>query len=163
MLYDAGRAAFEANGKLLGYFLPNGKRHGRGPGARKIVANRQRWASEEPVQSARFFVGFNVGDEPRWTMNDLVRLSAKFLERHTGSPSSSYIYQKGIYQHEEGPIVEEDGAQVIVLNLDETPPRTFEEQMLRVGEDLAESMRQEEVIVQFQRGGLPTRTVGVGA
>jgi hypothetical protein len=153
---DTARAEFYSrNGKLLGWFRPTGA----------LRPNRTRWVTTEPMQAARIFVGFSVGEEPTWSMRDVMDLVREIRQEQGESPAASFVFQKGIYAHEdrEGMVVEEDGAQVIVLNLTGDPERGFERQMETLATKLATGLRQEEVIVDFQRGGLSYKTMGVAA
>lgn len=82
-----------------------------------------------------------------------------------GNPGSTFLLQKGIYAHAAGgPVIEEDGAQVIILNLPDygTEPPAFRKQIVKLAEDMARQLQQEEVIVEFQKGGVTERTMGVG-
>jgi hypothetical protein len=145
-------AWFKRNGSTSGWFRPTGA----------LRPNRVRW-SGEPAQAARVIVGFNVGEDPRWTMGDLMALVREIRQEQGAAPAASFLFQRGIYAHEAGgPIVEEDGAQVIILNLTEQPPGEFERDVRRLAEKLATDMEQEEVIVEMQLGGIPVRVYGIG-
>ena len=144
---------YRRNGKLpSGWFRPTGA----------LRPNRVRWSSE-PAQAARIIVGFNVGAEPHWSMNDLIGMVREIREEQGAEPAASFLFQRGIYAHEGGgPVVEEDGAQVIVLNLSGQHPDDFKKDIERMAEKLAREMQQEEVIVEFQKAGIPTETLGIG-
>lgn len=120
-------------------------------------------ASENPAKlqpkralwSARLFVGFNVGGQPRWDIDDLARVVFAERKRQGKSPDASLLMQKGIYQSiVTGRPETEDGAQVIVLNLDGTPVAQFRRDMLRLAEVIAKKMKQELVIVEVQKDGV---------
>lgn len=142
-------------------FAPNGKLVHRGRGGSRMLSNPERWSSTDPVEAARIFVGFNVGEEPVWTMSDLIRIVREVRELQTGDPSSTFVAQRGIYTHSNGPVVEENGAQVIILNLEGDPK--FEGQMTDLAEQIAGDFDQEEVIVEMTRGNVAKKTIGVGA
>jgi len=151
---DLARANFYSrNGKLVGWFRPTGA----------LRPNRAAWTSEEPVQVARIFVGFNVGDEPRWTMQELVGMVREIRHEQHRDPGASFVAQKGLYAHkgDDGMIVQEDGAQILVMNLAGVPERAFERDIEQLASKLALEMRQEEVIVDFQKADVSYKTMGV--
>jgi len=123
--------------------------------------NKTTWESAE-TYSARLFVGFNVGQKTVYEMQDLVRLVRQVREEQVGDPSSSFVYQHGIYKHHSGDIVEEPGAQVIIINMGESPEK-FIAQMTELAERICFSMNQEEVVVEIQRNGVVQRVFGVSA
>lgn len=143
---------YRRNGKVpQGWFRPTGA----------LRPNRVRW-SGEPAQAARIIVGFNIGDEPHWTMKEVMRMVREIRAEQGAAPAASFVFQKGIYAHDDGGIVEEDGAQIIVLNLTEQSQKDFKRDIERMAEKLARDMKQEEVIVEFQNSGITTETLGVG-
>ena len=124
--------------------------------------NPAEWESDEPMLAARLFVGFNVGQKPTYEVDDLLPIVLAVREGQGHAPDASFLLQKGIYTSmRDKSIVEEDGAQVIVLNLDGAPQKTFERDMVELGEIIAKSMQQETVIVEIQKGGITTKVVGV--
>lgn len=139
-------------------FRPHGRKY---LGGRRYKPNRTTWESAD-TYSARLFVGFNVGQQTVYDMDDLVDIVRAVREEQTGDPSSSFVYQHGIYKHGSGEIVEEPGAQVIVINMAE-PADEFARQMTELGEAIAEQMQQEEVVVEIQRNGIVERVFGVSA
>lgn len=156
-----------ANGQKLewegGSFSPNAKRVGHGTGGGRLAKNITRWSSEDPVQAARLFVGFNVGDQPVYSMSHLVGLVREVRETQAGDPSSSFVSQRGIYRHEAGDVIEEDGAQVILINAEFIPEEQFRDQIIALAETIAGNMKQDEVIVEMQKGGVTLEVLGVGA
>lgn len=146
-----------------GSFRPNGPRSGYGDDGARLAKNFTRWSSNEMILAARIFVGFNVGPEPVYTLEDLVEIVKNARWAQTGDPSSTFIAQRGVYRHEGGEVVEEDGAQVIILNTTDMPYKEFVDQIVMLAEAIAERMRQEEVIVEIQRGGITQQVLGVGA
>jgi hypothetical protein len=156
-----------ANSKKLewegGSFRPNGARSGYGEEGARLAKNFTRWSSNEMILASRIFVGFNVGPEPVYTLEDLVEIVKNLRWAQTGDPSSTFIAQRGVYRHEGGEVVEEDGAQVIILNTTDMPYQEFVNQIVTLAEAIAERMKQEEVIVEIQRGGITQQVLGVGA
>ena len=150
------RPAYWSTSEGWGMFQPNGRKRWSG-----YKPNKKTWESAD-TWSARLFVGFNVGQETVYEMDDLVDLVRRVRERQTDDPSSSFVYQKGIYKHHSGEVVEEPGAQVILINLGATPEQ-FEKQMVELAEAIADEMSQEEVVVELQRNGIVQRVFGVSA
>jgi hypothetical protein len=150
-----------------GWFEPNGRTAISGKPAAELAANRTLWEADEPLYAGRLFVGFNVGDEERWGMDDVVRIVRRVRDLQVHDPSSSFVYQRGLYSHHEGPgeghVVDEEGAQIIVLNLPDfgISPAKFEQQIVALAEALAEELEQETVIVEIQRGGVTAKTIAV--
>lgn len=122
--------------------------------------NPERWRSQDTL-AARIFVGFNVDDAPTYNLDDLVDLVGE-LRRQQGKPNATFMSQKGIYQHHNGPIVQEDGAQIIIIDTWNTPAEDFIEEMVNLADLIAENMSQEEVIVEIQRNGVSIEVIGVG-
>jgi hypothetical protein len=124
--------------------------------------NPENWSSKDTL-AARLFVGFSVNDEPTYTLDDLVELVGT-LRREAGKPNASFMTQRGIYQHHDSRhIVQEDGAQVIIIDTWSTPVDDFREEMVKLAEIIAEQMQQEEVIVELQRNGISLEVIGVSA
>ena len=157
---DTRRAIWARADGLLQTFVPNGRKRSHG---KTFAKNPVRWEAGADIWGARLFVGFNVGRETVYTMEDLIPIVRSVREEQTGDPSSSFLSQHGIYRHKEGDIVEEPGAQVIIINLTGTTPQQFENQMVALAEEIAEQLHQEEVVVEIQRSGLVQRVFGVGA
>ena len=139
-----------------------GSFRGRGPFYGKTATpNKVDWASDSPMLAARLFVGFNVGSRPTWNVDQLVELVERVREDQGEKPDASFVAQRGIYTSSvDGETVTEDGAQVIVLDL-ETPEAQFKEEMVQLAEVIARDFEQELVIVEFQKGGLVVQTFGV--
>jgi hypothetical protein len=123
--------------------------------------NRTSWESAD-TYSARLFVGFNIGTDTVFEMKDLVALVREVREAQVDDPSSSFVYQHGIYKHHSGEVVEEPGAQVIIINMGASP-KVFARQMVELAERICDEMSQEEVVVEIQHNGLVDRVLGVSA
>jgi hypothetical protein len=141
------------NGKLVGIFVPNGA----------LRPNKKLWKSDDPLQAARIIVGFNVGQSPTWSMGRVMELVKQIRREQGQDVDASFVFQRGFYTHPEaGGMVEEDGAQIIILNTFETPPKKFEQQMRQLADKIAYAMKQKEVIVEFQKAGRTYETYGMG-
>lgn len=154
------RAAVWARPNGWGMFQPNGRRRFYGTDFRK---NPKRWESGSDVWAARLFVGFRsaVDHDVIYAMDDLVPIVRDARIEQTGDPSSSFLSQHGLYRHDDGTLVEEPGAQVILINVGEAPDK-FEQHMIELAEAIASELDQEEVVVELQRGGITQRVFGVG-
>jgi len=121
------------------------------------------WRSSEPTWAARLFVGFSVGETPTYEMDDLIQIVRRVRNAQGVAEDSSYVFQRGVYTHEDGSgTVQEDGAQVILLNLDPgVTKQQFEKQMIELANVLVDEMEQETVIVEMQRGGIVQEVIGV--
>jgi len=155
-----------------GSFEPKGTLwiSGDGENAEALAPNPRGWRSSKPLWSARILVGFNVGGKPKWKMDDVVKIVRSVRVEQVGNPGASFLYQKGLYSSEariadpsDPRIVSEDGAQIVILNLESfgTSAKAFEQQMVELAETLAEKLRQDEVILEMQRSGISKSTSGI--
>jgi len=148
-------------GAAAGAFEPNGRLTLVG-GSRALEQNPAGWTTRQPVYAARVFVGFNVGARPRWAMSDVVRIVKRVRVAQVGAPDATFLYQRGLYtSKKDDSVVDEKGAQVIVLNLAGASASEWRTQMIALAEELATKLKQEEVIVEIQRGGISKETIGV--
>ena len=139
-----------------GCFRPNGKMLHFG-----AHQNPSAWSSKITL-AARIVVGFNVGAEPKYTMEDLIPIVEEVRKRQVGDPSSTFIAQKGIYQHMDGEtIVHEDGAQILIIDIRNSKRPKFEKQMVELAEVIAQRLEQEQVIVEIQKNGISQVTMGI--
>lgn len=120
------------------------------------------WESKDTL-AARLFVGFSVGAEPRYDLDDLIAIVRAARERQApDDPSATFLAQRGLYKYKgTGRVVEEDGGQVIVIDTQGLPPAEFERQMVGLAEEIASRLEQEMVVVELQRSGLVEKTIGV--
>lgn len=116
----------------------------------------------DPTWSARLFVGLNVGGEPRWKIEDVVRIVRAFRRRRGEQEDSSFLLQRGVYTHwVDRKVVEEDSVQVIMIKVDDSSPLQWRVGIVELAEHLAEKLDQESVIVEFQLGGVSQATYSV--
>lgn len=121
------------------------------------------WEQKNTI-AARLFVGFNVGAEPRYSVDDLIPIVRRIRGRQTRgkAPDATFLLQKGIYKSRRGKqIVEEDGAQVVIIDTVGVDPEKFENQMLVLAAEIASRLWQEAVIVEIQKNGITQKTIGV--
>ena len=148
-----------------------------------LIKNPPTWRAAV-VYAARIFVGFKVGDEERWSLDDLVKLVRRTRKEKGAPEDSTFLAQRGVYTHRDGRVVDEPGGQVIIFDggpkeKSESPsvfagtdpgPETeseqlarFEEEMIALSETIAWSFEQESVILEIQRNGTSVVTMGVAS
>lgn len=148
------------DGRTVGNFKPNGAVRSCGCG--HAVQNPAAWESDEAPLAARIFVGFNVGPRTVWNIEDLIRLVRRVREAQGHKADASFLAQRGIYTSSvDGSVVEEPGAQVILLDLEGSSQKDFQGEMVSLAEIIATELEQEAVILELQKGGLTLRTFGV--
>lgn len=153
-----GRRTFIANGRKT-TFVPTGGMRFRGRGARAYLENPKLWAGP-PSQAARIFVGLNVGEDPVWSINDVVEV---VMAERAPEQGATFVAQRGVFKHADGRLVDEGSVQVILFNLDDSVlGDEFEEQMVHLGTRLAQVLDQEYVIVEMQSAGKVEKIMGVG-
>lgn len=106
--------------------------------------------------SGRFFVGFNVGGEPRWSIDDVIDAVTSVR-----SGGASFLVQRGVYAPSSGPRVEEDSAQILIFNDEGLGRRDFTQAMINLGEDLANELEQDEVYLDIQNRGVTVSSYSV--
>jgi hypothetical protein len=152
------------DGSKKGQFTPTGGIEVSG----KCI-NPTDWRSKSAPYQARLLVGFNVGKEARWKMDNVVSLVREFLHKKGMPEDSSFVYQRGVYTHKEGEkeeVITEEGAQVIILkfpysNWDKLNRREFAKFAYRLGEHLADELLQRSVVVEISKGGDVIETKGM--
>lgn len=132
-------------------FVPKGKLRAIGEWAEENPAKKR---SGNALLAARFFVGFNVGNEPTYTIEDVVEFFAEIRNEQDRDAGASFLIQKGIYQPRGGSRTEEDSAQIIVFNDEGIDEEVFTDEMIVVAEKLAKKMKQEVVILEIQKRGV---------
>ena len=145
-----------------GEFVPQGcfKVHGK----YREQNNPRTWTASGPTYAARIIVGFKRKGKRAATLDSLVRVVRRVRQEQVGDPSSSFLTQRGIYRHGSGKIVDEPGAQVVLINVPQfnTTPKKFEAQVEELAEAIVVTLEQDEVIVEIQRDGRVVRSFGVG-
>lgn len=126
-----------------GTFQPVGavRRPGRGPQTNP--------RSKAVVFAGRVIAGFNVGDVPTYTLEDVITL----VERLTPS-DASFVLQRGLFtSRRTGVRVREDSAQVLLFSEGETQA-AFTRDMLALARSLCREMQQEMVLLEIQKNGV---------
>ena len=136
-----------------GYFRPRGRVMVHGP---RRALNPVEWSSKV-TWSARLFVGLSVGNRKAWTVAQVVALVRRLWRR-----GASFVSQRGLWKSpKSGRLVPETSVQVILLDLHGDPLPVFRAEVIRLAEALCSRLRQEQVVVEFQRNGLVKETLGV--
>ncbi len=122
-----------------------------------------KWKSHKDINAARIFVGFNVGGEPRWKIDDLIAIVTGARKVKGRVPDASYVAQKGVYTSKiSGEEVTEEGAQLIIIDMHELSLDAWEEEMMDLAETICRTLKQEEVVLEIQVNGLIKNVQGVG-
>ncbi len=147
-----------------GSFRPTGALNVHGDvGRASRRHNPAAWRSSD-TYAARIIIGFSVGDQPTWTLEDLVSFVREFRTAQ-GKPDASFLSQRGVYQHREGSkageVVTEDSAQVLIVDVWDTPRDEFVDEITALAEHFCRVMEQESVIVEFQKNGVTQEVLGI--
>lgn len=161
LVIDNEAAAFKSKTGLF-EFTPSGKPQLFGLNPRKIL-----WTGR-PANSCRMFIGFNVGQTPRWSVDILAELVQKVRSEQKSDkgrrvpPDASFVIQKGLYRSKKTrAVVYEDSVQLIVLSLFGESDKRFRDNMVKLSGIIARELEQDEVIVEFQQEGVPHDAMGV--
>lgn len=131
---------------------------------RATLRNPEDWRDTKARQFGRVIVGFNVGDTPTWTLDDLEREWHEFAATRKFPRDCTIVPQRGAFTMADGTVVQENGATLTVLNIrDRIDPAHFANTLMAFGEDLADAFKQESVIVQLGRGSRTYITYGMRA
>jgi hypothetical protein len=128
----------------------------------------RREAEEDAVDfgvgfAARIFVGLNVGDTPTYTIEQVVQATKELRRAQGALPDASFIAQKGLYTDPGGRLVEENSAQIIIIDVQGLPQEQFTAQIVDLAEGLRDRFKQDSVIVEIQEAGIAQRVLGVAA
>jgi len=151
---------------IEGHFRPNGRLELVTFQNGDVRHNGSTWKTTgAKTLAARIFVGFNVGGRLTWKMDDLVDVVRRARVKQGQRPDASFIAQKGIYTHtapgKKSKIIEENGAQVILIRMLDEPERSFRKHMIKLAEQIATELQQAEVVLELQRGGVVEEVMGV--
>ena len=156
-----------------GSFYPNGSLEFHGYHENPLGS---KWRDVD-TWSALLFVGLSVEDEETgeivnaFSVDDIIDYVTEVRLTQTGgddigTPDASFITQRGVFRHSDGPIAKEDSVQIIIIftkpkRKSKNPERTskkFESNMLDLASFLSKEFDQESVIAQIQHNGLVTST-----
>jgi len=147
-----------------GHFRPNGKLEL--VTSADMTPNLSTWSAKgSQTMAARIFVGFNVGGKPKWSMEDLIKVVRVARTAQHQREDASFVAQKGIYTHtvlgRRPKVIEEKGAQVILIRMPDEPAKAFRGHMIELAEQIADRLKQAEVVLELQRGGIVQEVMGV--
>jgi len=149
--FYAGEATHTV-GKRKRRFKPNGK---------MIVAGEASSTAGEDVSrlsgggySARLFVGLNVGQTQKWSVEDVTRIVYETRKAQGRSADASILLQQGIYEDFSGKRVVEPSVQVIIIDLAGATKQTFVADMKDLAERLRVALEQEVIILEIQKKGV---------
>lgn len=112
-------------------------------------------------RSARLFVGLNVGDRAKWSVDDVVRITKRVRKKQVGSADASFLLQRGLYtSRRTRKIVTEKSVQIVILDFSESA-KVFEKQMTELARTLLRELKQETIFVELQRRGVVYATLEV--
>ena len=115
--------------------------------------------SVEGIAAIRFFIGFNVGSEQKWAIEDVQEIVQRVRKEQTGEVDATFVAQTGFYtsrQPGREPVtVTEHGCQVFIVNMPykHVENRTFKREMKQLGETLVRELKQEMIIGEWQVDG----------
>lgn len=96
-------------------------------------------------------------------MDDVVKIVRSIRTKQSGDPSSTFVAQRGIYKHSDSDmVVDEPGAQIILIDSHGTKMREWRHEMMELAEDIAKKLQQESVVLEIQKNGQSVETIGVG-
>ncbi len=164
-------------------FTPAGKVYEIGDASswytRSYKENPIKSAHNRSVQGARIIVGFNVGIEEKWKMDDIIdivfdvrrqqvesAIEDKDAKPHPlgGDVGVTFLAQKGIWQAvREKKVYPENGAQVMIMNIIAEKKSRFRDDMVEIAEELARKLKQNAVIVEMSKNGAIQETLEVVA
>ena len=136
-------------------FEPRGPVYAVGDVSRAGLRKNPRERIDVVPRAARLFVGLNVGQDPKYTVDDVVRITKRVRKEQGELPDSSFLLQRGLFTDEvTAATVEENSVQVVIFNFDEDEAK-FEDEMGALAETLARELQQQVVYVEMQRRGIP--------
>jgi hypothetical protein len=146
------------------------KRRFRPQGGIRVVHSDTDGAAEEDVSrlssgglSARLFVGLNVGQTQRWSVDDVTRIVFETRKAQGETADASILLQQGIYEDRSGAKVVEPSVQVIIIDLSSATKQKFVAEMKALADGLRLALEQEVVILEIQKRGIVTDVFSAAA
>ncbi len=107
-------------------------------------------------ETARLFVGFNVGDKPVWRTGQVYLLAYILRDRQikkSGKGAPAFTLYLGVGAFPGGAVVaSEHSAQLVFINFSQKGD-AFIREMFELAQMLAENLHQESVLIEVQRQG----------
>ncbi len=172
---------FNEDGKAF-EFVPTGKIYEVGDASewytRSQRENPIKRSTNRSTQGGRIIVGFNVGIEEKWKMDDIVGIVFDLRRKQVksaikdgdarphplgGDVGVTFIAQKGIWQAvRDKKAYPENGAQITMANIISEKKRRFRQDMIDIGEELMSKLNQNAVIVEISERGVVEETLEIG-
>jgi len=153
---DTGEFAFSK-----GRFIPE-----RGAGLIFVGKSRELYhrnpiVEYEKAYSALLIVGLRGNSGVSFSIDEVRSVVRQLRMEQAGDPGASFIMQKGLYLHrDKKQVIEENSVRVIILLLTGETQKEFQDNIFRLGEELARVFDQEEVLVEFQDRGVHEKVFG---
>ena len=156
-----------SHGPIIGWFEPSGRMRASARDAallRKVTDE-----VEGTIQAARLVAGLADPGGARRTVEDVAAIVRRERALQVGEEATVTVARTGTLGSGLGKkgsqrIVTEDAAEVFVVNLPAPGAArgAFEREVAEIAEKLAAELGRDEVVVQFQRSGMPAKVIGVG-
>lgn len=137
------------------------KRRFKPHGAISVVHDATSTIAKEDVSrlssgglSARLFVGLNVGQSQKWSVDDVTERVFAIRKSQGRVADASILLQQGIYEDFSGKRVVEPSVQIIIIDLMGVSKSDFVADMKSLAEQLRVSLEQEVVILEIQKRGV---------
>ena len=163
---------FTPKGELL-VCMTDGTVQGPADRAKASAAGEDVQSYGQGGYSARVLIGLNVGDTPKYTIQQIVnatkeirqkQYTVKHGKKEHERPDSSFLAQKGLYtDSQSGKVIDEDSVQIVIIDLSGASKEIFTKQMTDLGEKLRKRFEQQSVIVEIQHRGIVQQVFGVEA
>jgi hypothetical protein len=108
--------------------------------------------------ASRFIVGLSVRKTPYWRIENLIAFIRKYMVDHKVKEDASFVAQHGVYTHKDGTVVQEESAQIFLINDGTWDGPSFKVFSERLAEYLVKVMLQEMIVVEIQHNGVVTMT-----
>lgn len=102
---------------------------------------------------ARLIVGFNVGAEERFTMDDVRDFVLSFQTTRYNKVGASFVLQEGIFGHADGKVVRENSAQIVVYEDAAVGVQEWMKRVAEMADSLREHFKQESVLLEVTHDG----------
>lgn len=110
-----------------------------------------------PPQTAKLFVGLNVGAEPRWTTDDVLKIVAEVQCEQSGKAGAFLGQGRSVWTCARGALIDESSIPIEIIDVCARPWAVFTRDMFDLAETLAGRLQQESVLLSLYKGGLHIR------
>lgn len=109
--------------------------------------------SFEGSLGARLIVGFNVGSQERFNMDDVRDFVLAFQTTRYNKVGASFVLQEGIFSHSDGKVVKENSAQVVVYEDAKVGVNEWMKRVAEMADSMREHFKQESVLLEVTHDG----------